>query len=82
MIGAFSTVTKGQLKGLGDWKVGDNWRLSKQRHCSERPEYWEESWRLKETCCHSNSSKRPSDMKNSQIVNNNNNNNRDDRGCI
>ena len=46
----------------------------------ERPEYWEVSWRLEETCSHSNSSKRPSantDMKNSQVVNNNNDNNHD-----
>ena len=49
-----------------------------------RPEYWEESWRLEETWCHSNSSERPSTnagMKNSRRVNsssnnvNNNNNN-------
>ena len=26
----------------------------------ERPEYWEESWRLEETCCHSDSSEKPS----------------------
>ena len=25
-----------------------------------RSEYWEESWRLEKTCCHSNSSERPS----------------------
>ena len=39
------------------------------------------SWRLEETCYHSNSSERPLvnvDGKNSQGVNNNNNNNNDD----
>ena len=37
----------------------------------ERPEYWEESWRLEETCYRSNSSERPSaktGVKNSQGV--------------
>ena len=36
-----------------------------------RPEYWDESWRLEETSCHSNSSKKPSaniDVKNSRGV--------------
>ena len=39
------------------------------------PEYWEESWRLEDTCCHSNSSERPSanaDVKNSNGDNHNN----------
>ena len=42
----------------------------------DRPEHWEESWRLEETCYHSNFRERPSanaDMKNFQGVNNNNN---------
>ena len=37
-------------------------------------EYWEESWRLGETCCHSNANEKPSaktDAKNSQGVNSN-----------
>ena len=77
VIGAFGTVTKGLLKGLEDLEVGgrmeDYWR---------RPEYWEESWRLEETCCHSNSREKPnadSDVKNSKRVyttTTNNNNNR------
>ena len=51
------------------------WRLSKLLHYWDRSEYWEQSWRLGETCCHSNSSEKPSagaDVKNSQGVNNNN----------
>ena len=39
----------------------------------KRPEYWEESWRLEESCCHSNSSERPS--ANADVKNSNNNNN-------
>ena len=41
---------------------------------------WEDSWRLEETCCHSNSSERPSanaDVKNSKGVNNDDNNIKD-----
>ena len=55
--------------GLGN--KGEEWRPSKLLHCRERPEYWEESWRLEETCCHSNFRERPSanvDVKNSQGV--------------
>ena len=69
VISAFGTVT---------WKLEDEWRPSKLQHCWERPEYWEESWKLEETCCHSYSSERPSanaDVKKSKGVNNNNNNN-------
>ncbi len=74
VIGAFGTVTKGLLKRLETWKLADEWRPSKLRHYWERPEYWEESWRLEEICCHSNSSERPSanaDVKNYKRVNNN-----------
>ena len=67
VIGAFGTVTKGLLKGLEDLEMADEWRPSKLLNYWERPEYWEESWRLEETCCHSNSRERPSakaDVKN------------------
>ena len=37
------------------WKLADVWRPSKRPHYWRRPEYWEESWRLKEICCHTNS---------------------------
>ena len=46
VIGAFGTVTK--------------WRPSKRQHCWELPEYKEKSWRLEETCCHSDFSEKPS----------------------
>ena len=71
VIGAFGTVTKGLLKGLRTWELADEWRLSKWQHYWERPEYRGESWRLEETCCHSNSSEEPStntDVKNSKGV--------------
>ena len=60
------------------WKLADVWRPSKRQHYRRRPEYSEEYWRLEETCCHSNPSKKPSpnaDLKNSKRVNNNNNDN-------
>ena len=28
-------------------------RNQRQQHYQDQPEYWEESWRLEETCCHS-----------------------------
>ena len=51
-------------------------------HYKNLPEYWEESWRLEETCCHSNFREKPSantSAINSQGVNNNDNNNNNDR---
>ena len=74
VIGAFGTVTKGRLKGLGDYRLENEWRPSKLQHYWEWSEYWEESCRLEDTCCHS--SEKPSaksDVKNSQWVNNDNN---------
>ena len=55
VIGAFGTVTK-------FWKWATDWRPSKLQHYWKLPEYWEESWRLEETCCHSISSEMPSDV--------------------
>ena len=68
----FGTVTNRLLKGLEDLEVGGWVGRSKLQHHWERPEYWEESWRLEETCCHSNSCQRPTantDEKNSLGVN-------------
>ena len=67
VIGTFGTVIKGLLKGVEDLEVGGRVE-TKLQHYWERPEYREESWRLEEICCHSNSSERPSastDVKNS-----------------
>ena len=50
------------------WKLATEWRPCKQQHNWKRSEYWEESWRLEETCCHSIPSEIPSayaDVKNS-----------------
>ena len=53
---AFGTETKGLLKGLEDLEIGSRGIPSKQQHYWKLPEYWEVSWRLEETCCHSISS--------------------------
>ena len=42
---------------------------SKPQHCWDQMEYWEESWRIEETCCHSDFNKSPpaiAGVKNSQ----------------
>ena len=57
VIGAFGTVTKGLLKGLEDLEVGD--RVDTIQTTVLLKTAREESWRLKETCYHSNSSERP-----------------------
>ena len=81
VIRAFGTITKGLLKGLEDLEVGGRVKTIQMTALLRTPEYWEESWRLEETCCHSNSSEKPSaktDAKNSKGINsssNNNNNN-------
>ena len=42
------------IKGTGGLgKKEDEWRPCKLLHFFD-PKYWEESWRLEETCCHSN----------------------------
>ena len=69
VIGAFGTVTKGLLKLLEDLEVRGRGNIIQTTELLKRPEYWEESWRLEETCCRSGSRERPSaetDVKNSQ----------------
>ena len=67
VIGAFGTVTKGLLKGLEDLEVGGRVETIQTTALLKTREYWEESWRLEETCGHSISNERPSayaDVKN------------------
>ena len=68
VIGALSTVTHGLIQGVEELEISGP---SKLLDYWDRPEYREESWRLEETCCHSNSSERPSadaNVKNSPVV--------------
>ena len=60
VIGAYSTVTKGMVEGLEDLEITGRVEPSKLLHYWDRPDYWEDSWRLEETCCHSNSSEKQS----------------------
>ena len=69
----FGTVTKGLLKIMEDLEVGVQVETIQTTYYWEQPEYWDESWRLEESCFHSNSSERASaksEVKNSQGVNN------------
>ena len=71
VIGTLATATKWLLKELEDLEIRGQVEPSQLVHW-DRAEYWEESWRLEETCSHSNFSERPSplaDMKNSRVNN-------------
>ena len=57
------------LPSWKSWKLEEDPRSFKLQHSWDRPEYWEESWKLKEICCRSVSSERLSaevGVKNSQ----------------
>ena len=59
-----------QRIGTWTWKLEEEYRASKLRQCWDQPKYWEKSWKLKKTYCHSNSSGKPfanADVKNSQM---------------
>ena len=58
VIGAFGTITKGLLKGLEDLEVGG--RVETIQTTALLKTARDESWRLEETCSHSNSSEKPS----------------------
>ena len=65
----FGTVTKGLLKGLEDLEVEGRVDTIQTTALLRTARILEESWRLVETCCHSNSSENPSaytDVKNSK----------------
>ena len=71
VIGTLGTVTKGLLKQPKNMEITGRVKTSKLQHYWDRPEYWKESWRLGETCCHSNSCEKPSanaSMKNLQLT--------------
>ena len=55
VVDVFGTVAKGLEKYWRDWKSEEKSRWYRLQPL-DRLEYWEESWRLEETCHHSNSS--------------------------
>ena len=76
VIGALGTMTKGLLKGLEDLEIGGRTETIQMTALLRTARIMRKSWRFEETCCHSNSSEKPSvntDVKNSKGVNNINN---------
>ena len=76
VIGAFSTITKGLLKGLEDLECDGRVETIQMTALLRTARILRRV--LEETCYHSNSKERPSantDVKNSKGLNNNNNNN-------
>ena len=74
VIGALGIITKRLLKGLEDLEIGGRVETIQTRALLKTARILR---RVLETCCHSNSSEKPSantDVKNSKGVNNNNNN--------
>ena len=45
--------SKDWYKDWRTWKLQDEWRPSQLLHYWDQPEFWEESWRFEEICCHS-----------------------------
>ena len=79
VIGAFGTMTKGLLKGLEDLEVGGRIETIQMTALLRTAKILRRFLEIEETCCHSNSSEKPSanaNVKNSKRVNNNNNNNK------
>ena len=75
VIGALGTITKGLLKGLEDMEVGGLVETIQMTALLRTARILR---RELETCCHSDSSEKPSaytDVKNSKGVNHNNNDN-------
>ena len=71
VTGVLGTVPKSLERGLEKFEIWGQSRQSKLQHCWERPEYWEESWRLEEICCHSDITESPStnaDVRNSKVI--------------
>ena len=55
VIGALGTILKGLVKELEDLEIrGQVETIQITALFEDQSEYWEESWRLEETCCHSN----------------------------
>ena len=59
VIGALVTVTKGLVQGLEDFEVRARVRPSRLQYYQDRPEYWGEFQRLRESSFHSDYSEKP-----------------------
>ena len=79
VIVGFGTVTKILFKGLEDLKVGGRVETIQATTLLKWPEYWEESRKLEETCCHSIFGERPQlTLMWKTLMSNSNNKNRSD----
>ena len=74
VIGTLGTITKGLLKGLEDLEVGGRVETIQTTALLKTARILRRVLEIEETCCHSDSSEKPSantDVKNSKGVNNN-----------
>ena len=55
----FCYSNRRNINGTGGLGGRSEWRPSKLQLYWERREYWEVSWRLEESCCHTNSNESP-----------------------
>ena len=53
VIGALGTIPKGLVSGLDDLKIRRQVETIQIAAWKDRSKYWEESWRLEVTYCHS-----------------------------
>ena len=60
VIGAFGTVIKGLLKELEDLEVGGRVETIQTTALLRTVKILRRSWRLEETCCHTDFSEKPS----------------------
>ena len=66
IIDVLGTVTEGLVQRLEDVGIRGRMETFQTTELLNRPEYREESERLEENCCHSDSSEKPTCVKNSQ----------------
>ena len=60
VISTFGTVTEGLIKGLEDLEIKGRVDTIQTTAWLKSARYWGDFWRLEGTCCHWNSSERPS----------------------
>ena len=60
VIGALGTIPKCLVRRLEEVKIGERVENIQTEAFLGRPEYYEETWRLEETCCRLDPWERPS----------------------
>ena len=72
VIGAFGTIPRWLVRELEDLEIRGQVETIQTPALSRSAKYWEESWKLEETCCHENAREKPpvnAGMKNSKRSN-------------